>query len=100
MAKRKTGLGAEAFFTTPETVETASEPEEKPESTKTTRKQQKKEEPQGPKHIRTTIRLHTETFAALEMLKVQARKQGEKITFGDILDEAIKDLMEKKGVTV
>lgn len=52
------------------------------------------------KKVRTTITLYPDTFATLEMLKVHARRQGNKATFSDILAEAILDLAEKKGLAL
>ena len=53
---------------------------------------------QKKKKVRTTITLYPDTFAILEMLKIHARRQGNKATFSDILAEAIVDLAQKKGL--
>ena len=53
---------------------------------------------QKKKKVRTTVTLYPDTLAMLEMLKVHARRQGNKATFSDILAEAITDLAQKKGV--
>ena len=52
------------------------------------------------KKVRTTITLYPDTLATLEMLKIHARRQGNKATFSDILAEAILDLAEKKGLAL
>jgi hypothetical protein len=36
----------------------------------------------------------------MELLKVEARKQGVKATLSDVLKEAVDMLMESKGLTV
>ncbi len=49
--------------------------------------------------IRRTYALYEETQIALEEMKLAARKKGIKTTLGDILEEAVLLLMEKKGFT-
>jgi len=48
--------------------------------------------------IRRTYALYEETQIALEEMKLAARKQGVKMTLGDLLEEAVQLLMEKKGM--
>jgi len=93
--KKRTGLGKSAFFkntaeeTTPDTTKPA-QPVEIPQA-------EVKEE--KPRKVRTTVLLYEETMAGLEELKVHERRaQGKKITYSDILNEAISDLMKKKGL--
>ncbi len=79
--ERKTGLGRSAFFQGKPALETEATAEEKP------------------KKVRTTVSLYTETMAGLEALKIEARKEtGRKVTYSDVLNEAIADLMKKKGI--
>ena len=91
--RKPTGLGTDAFFRTPNV------PEVKPTIPKHPGQTQEGEAPQSRK-VRTTVTLYPDTLAALEMLKVYARKQGERMTYSDILDEAISNLIEKKGIKV
>jgi hypothetical protein len=44
--------------------------------------------------------LYPETLAELEMLKVQARRQGTKATYSDILEAAIQALVSQRGVEI
>ena len=48
--------------------------------------------------IRRTYALYEETQIALEEMKLAARKQGVKMTLGDLLEEAVQLLMEKNGM--
>jgi hypothetical protein len=52
------------------------------------------------KKIRTTVTLYEKTLASMELLKVEARKQGVKATLSDVLEEAIQTLMEKKQLEI
>ncbi|MDQ4078349.1 MAG: hypothetical protein M3220_19145 [Chloroflexota bacterium] len=88
MSKKKTGLGAAAFFQ----KEPAGQPESEQEEGAA------EVEAPKPKKVRTTVTLYPDTLATMEMLKVEARRQGEKATYSDILEEAILDLARKKGV--
>lgn len=47
--------------------------------------------------IRTTITLYPHTLSAMEQLKVELRKSGDKVTLSDVLEQAVWSLMEKKG---
>ena len=99
MSKRNTGLGTNAFFQTLESTKEESDQTERPGTAEIENtKPEEEQKTQVPKHIRTTVRLYAETFAALEMIKVMARKEGNKITYGDILDEAIQEIIKKKGI--
>ena len=55
-------------------------------------------EPPQRQKIRRTYALYEETQIALEEMKLAARKQGVKMTLGDLLEEAVQLLMEKKGM--
>jgi hypothetical protein len=51
--------------------------------------------------VRTTVKLYPDTLALMDMLRAQAkrdRKLGRKATYSDILDEAIRDLADKRGI--
>lgn len=50
--------------------------------------------------VRTTITMYPKTLSAMEQLKVELRKSGEKVTLSDVLDEAIWALVEKKGLSL
>ena len=82
--KKKTGLGAGVFFQNNQPVE--------PD----VRGPVRLVVPPKPEKVRTTVMLQKKTLAAMELLKVEARKQGVKATLGDVLEEAIQSLMEKK----
>ena len=95
--KRKTSRGQAGTFDTEGTMGT-QDPSETPNLTEEQVERVVKDE--AHKKVRTTIMLYPDTLAGLDMLKVHARKQGGKATYSDILEEAIRDLMKKKGVTV
>ena len=56
--------------------------------------------PPKPKKMRTTITMYPETMALLEALKIDAKRNGAKATFSDILKEAIHDLATKREITL
>lgn len=87
--KRTGGLGGVKAFTTP-----ASASPTKPAKTTD------QKEPAEPKieKARTTVMLYPATLAALDQLKSELRKSGEKATYSDVLEQAIWALMEKKGL--
>lgn len=104
MAKdRKTGLGTAAFFQQPGStvtpaasqapVQTLERPGEIP-----TEGEHRPERSAAPKKVRTTVLLYPETLANMEDLKIRARRRGDKATFSDILEQAIRMLMEKYQV--
>jgi hypothetical protein len=97
VSKKRTGLGTDAFFQQPEPAdeERLAEQQSPGQDPKPEDKQPKKSKSEK---VRTTVTLYPETLAGMEMLKVQARLEGEKATFSDILNEAVQDLMDKKGV--
>jgi hypothetical protein len=107
MAKdRKTGLGTSAFF---QQVATPTEEPAQPEvpsatgqgaSTAPAVSGTDAKAATEPKKVRTTVMLYPETLAALEMLKVQARRRGTRATYSDILEEAIQALAVSQGVEV
>jgi hypothetical protein len=92
--KKKTGLGTNAFF---QRGQSGKDQEDAPvpagqEGTETA----KPAPPPKPKKVRTTVMMYEKTLASMELLKVEARKQGIKATLSDVLEEAIQSLMEKK----
>ena len=91
--KKKTGLGKSAFFN-------RSQENGADEQARTTPQDVQTQEPKKPKKVRTTVTLYPETLASMELLKVEARKGGEKATFSDVLAEAITELMQKKGLAI
>lgn len=98
--KKKTGLGTSAFF-----KHSSSNGDQASEQVDAPTMQQAQESPQSlmprkPKKVRTTVLIYENTLASMELLKVEARKQGVKATFSDIIGEAIQSLMEKKGVVL
>ncbi len=48
--------------------------------------------------VRTTITIYPRTLSAMEQLKMELRKSGEKVTLSDVMEEAIWALMDKKGL--
>ena len=43
--------------------------------------------------------MYPRTLSAMEQLKMELRKSGDKVTLSDVFEEAIWALMEKKGLT-
>ena len=96
--KRKTGLGTDAFFAPPkvEELKKKKQPEELGEKkaerppTLRTKKSSK---------VRTTITLYPEDLATLEELKIfETRRQGKRVTYSDILADAINLLAKERGI--
>ena len=88
--KRAGGIGRK-IFTNPTGADTAGDVssvahgtavDEAPKSTK----------------VRTTITIYPRTLSAMEQLKMELRKSGDKVTLSDVMEEAIWALMEKKGL--
>jgi hypothetical protein len=84
--KKRTGLGASAFF---QRNQPDGDQQETAAPVKLVARPRLKK-------IRTTVTLYEKTLASMELLKVEARKQGIKATLSDVLEEAIQSLMEKK----
>ncbi len=92
-------LEAEMPVTTPDGHEEA--PESLAEGSEIEPEPQDSDEPTEPsprQKIRRTYALYEETQIALEEMKLAARKQGTKMTLGDLLEEAVQLLMEEKGM--
>lgn len=87
-SKRSGGLGRK-IFTTPTATPAGEIPQQ--ETAAATEK---------PKIIkaRTTVMLYPHTLSAMEQLKVELRKSGDKVTLSDVLEQAVWALMEKKGL--
>ena len=49
---------------------------------------------------RITLRLFLDTLALMDALKIDARKNGRGVTYGDVVEEAIKDLADKYHISV
>lgn len=89
-SKRSGGLGRK-IFTTPTEAPVTSEAEDQ---------QQPPAKPPKPKVVkaRTTVMLYPKTLSAMEQLKMELRKSGDKVTLSDVLEQAVWALMEKKGL--
>lgn len=83
MSKKQTGLGTSAFFSGSKKKPAADAAPETPK----------------PEKIRTTVMLSPEAYAGLEQLKSHARRQGQKATYSDLLDEAIRKLMVERKIS-
>jgi hypothetical protein len=96
--RRSTGLGTDIFFQPPASQpQPAKEPEA--DDSPLPPDSEPPEVESGPeKKIRTTVTLYPQTLAAMESLKVHARRQGQRATYSDILEEAIQDLARKRGI--
>ncbi len=91
---KKTGLGTNAFFGSDETNQVV-------ENTATEQPTPVKPKPvKAVKKVRTTVTLYPRTLAAMELLKAESRKDGERSTLSDILGDAIDLLLKKKKISV
>ena len=91
---KKTGLGTNAFFGSDETnqvVESGAIEQPTPVKQKPAK---------AVKKVRTTVTLYPRTLAAMELLKAESRKEGERSTLSDILGDAIDLLLKKKKISV
>ena len=91
---KKTGLGTNAFFGSDDVnqvVESAAVEQPAPAKPKPVK---------VPKKVRTTVTLYPRTLAAMELLKMESRKEGERATMSDVLGEAIDLLLKKKKLSV
>ena len=86
--KKKTGLGRSAFFVTDE-EQGESEVTETPTQPQPSKKVKK---------VRTTVTLYPETLEAMELIRFEARKTGDKVTMSDVLREAVEELLKAKGL--
>lgn len=90
--KRSGGIGRK-IFTTP----TGDTPATEPSAAAAAGIPQKPPKPKVVK-ARTTVMLYPQTLSAMEQLKVELRKSGDKVTLSDVLEQAVWALMEKKGL--
>ena len=90
--KKKKGLGVDSFFDEPLGVEPQ-------ESMKPSNMHHRFYPPKKEK-VRKTYVMYEETQLALEVMKFEELKRGNKISMSDLLEEAILDLMHKKGLTM
>ena len=87
-SKRPGGLGRKIFTT----------PTESPASETAERETPSAIEKSKVVKARTTVMLYPHTLSAMEQLKVELRKSGDKVTLSDVLEQAVWALMEKKGL--
>lgn len=85
--KRSGGLGRKIFTTPTEGAAASDDVQRDAPVTKTKASK-----------IRTTVTLYPQTLAAMEQLKVELRKSGDKATLSDVLEQAVAALMDKKGI--
>jgi hypothetical protein len=91
---KKTGLGAEAWFAPPARPEatTLTEPQ-------ASRAALPEAAPQGDGKIRRTLALTPAAYLLLERLKLHLLETaGKKVTLGELVEEAVLDLANKRGV--
>ncbi len=93
--KKKSGLGAESYF---QNVPTLDEKDTSADGSKPNQATTPNSATPERKKIRRTYALYEETQIALEEMKLAARKQGQQVTLGDLLEEAVQLLIEKKGI--
>ena len=94
MSDKKTGLaGADALFKNQTAGQTTTEI--KPQKTTT-----KAKEVADPKHekIVTSVRIFPTTLARIKEIVIEELKDGQRLTQGDVIDEAIKLLSQQKGL--
>ena len=105
----KTGLGKSIFFRNPQTDDPeagesgANAAENLGEGSNREQMSNAKgadNEAPKPQKVRTTVTLYPETLAAMELLKVESRKNGQRATYSDVLGEAVHLLMEQRGLSV
>lgn len=96
--KRKTGLGTDAFFTPPRVEEPEEEKRlEKPAEGRVRQRLSSKTKKSS--KVRTTITLYPEDLATLEELKIfEIRRRGKRVTYSDILADAINLLARERGI--
>jgi hypothetical protein len=94
VSEKKTGLaGADALFQN-QTVNQAVT-ETKPQ--KTTTKAKVVADPQQEKIV-TSVRIFPTTLARIKEIVIEELKEGQRLTQGDVIDEAIKLLSQEKGL--
>jgi hypothetical protein len=78
-----TGLGTSAFFRPTEGV--TAEPQELPVEEKVAK-------------MRTTVMLSPEVVAGIETLRAQSRRKGQRLTTGEIIDDALRMFLRERKV--
>jgi hypothetical protein len=90
---KRTGLGADTFFQSPE------EPINPTPITELSLERSKgRKKPPAQNTVQTSVRLYEETLQAIDIVKLHERVQGNKLSVADVVDLAIKTLMEQKGI--
>ena len=89
---KKGGLGRRNVFTAPRPIDEQTAGASPVAEVQPAPKKEKSDK------VRTTITMYPKTLSAMEQLKVELRKSGDKVTLSDVLDEAIWALVEKKGL--
>ncbi len=95
--QRNTGLaGVDALFQ-PQVAQEAAEPAMTPAiESKPIKKGKKKA---NPDKLVTTVRVYPDTLAKIQKIKInELEKEGRRVDIGDILDEAVRGLFERKGL--
>ncbi|HMN26877.1 MAG TPA: hypothetical protein PKE45_01890 [Caldilineaceae bacterium] len=102
--KKKTGLGAEAWFPPPILAEEAKAEAEAvaPQAIQEHLKDEKPEDAQkSDGKIRRTMALTPQTYLTLERMKLHLLEtEGKKATLGELVEEAVVDLARKMGVGI
>ena len=92
MSEKKTGLaGADALFKS----QTINQPTTETKSQKTTTKAKEVADPKHEKIV-TSVRIFPTTLARIKEIVIEELKEGQRLTQGDVIDEAIKLLYQQK----
>ena len=97
---KKGGLGRRNPFTTPRSADLSTPDEQTVTAPPSVVEAQPAPKKEKSEKVRTTITMYPKTLSAMEQLRVELRKSGEKVTLSDVLDEAIWALVEKKGLSI
>ncbi|MCB0078717.1 MAG: hypothetical protein KDD73_15000 [Anaerolineales bacterium] len=95
------GQGTSAFFRSgPRDVEEEEgdrmvEPVALPEPTPVPRPKKKKVN-----KVRTSVTLYPDTLARMEAMKIESLRDGVRVTYSQLISEAINDLADKRGITL
>jgi hypothetical protein len=92
VARKKSGLGVDAFF-----EDLPDSENENAQQEASNGKPGRKPVPYRREKIRKTFVIYRDTQLAIEMMKFEAAKDGKSVSFSEILEEAVDNLMEKKG---
>ena len=102
--KRSGGMGGRESFFKPTGVEPLAEaaptaPVESAPAPAETPAVAPQKRPKSNK-VHLTVTVYPKTLSVMELLKVELRKSGSRVTISDVLDEAIWALVEKKKLTI